>query len=46
MPKGHPGDAFVDGIVNTLRVDYAMHHATLQVELGTTHHHCALHTRA
>lgn len=46
MPKGHPGDAFVDGIVNTLRADYAMHHATLQVELGTTHHRCALHTRA
>ncbi|SAL47820.1 cation transporter [Caballeronia terrestris] len=45
MRAGHPGDAFVDGIVETLRADYAMHHATLQVELGTTHHHCALHTR-
>jgi cobalt-zinc-cadmium efflux system protein len=46
MSKGHPGDAFVDGIVNTLRADYAMHHATLQVELGTTDHRCALHARA
>ncbi|MDR5751276.1 MULTISPECIES: cation diffusion facilitator family transporter [unclassified Caballeronia] len=46
MPEGHPGDAFVDGIVDTLRADYAMHHATLQVELGTTHHRCALHARA
>lgn len=45
MRAGHPGDVFVDGIVETLRADYAMHHATLQVELGTTHHHCALHTR-
>jgi cobalt-zinc-cadmium efflux system protein len=46
MREGHPGDAFVDGIVRTLREDYAMHHATLQVELGTTHHACALHTRS
>jgi cobalt-zinc-cadmium efflux system protein len=45
MRAGHPGDVFVDGVVETLRADYAMHHATLQVELGTTHHHCALHTR-
>jgi cobalt-zinc-cadmium efflux system protein len=42
MPAGHPGDVFVDGIVGTLRRDYAMHHATLQVEMGTTEHHCAL----
>jgi cobalt-zinc-cadmium efflux system protein len=50
MPAGHPGDIFVDSIVGTLRRDYAMHHATLQVEMGTTEHHCALdeksHTRA
>jgi cobalt-zinc-cadmium efflux system protein len=42
MPAGHPGDVFVDEIVGTLRRDYAMHHATLQVEMGTTEHHCAL----
>jgi cobalt-zinc-cadmium efflux system protein len=50
MPEGHPGDVFVDGIVRTLRRDHAMHHATLQVEMGTTEHRCALgeraHTRA
>jgi len=50
MPAGHPGDVFVDAIVGTLRRDYAMHHATLQVEMGTTEHHCALdeksHARA
>ncbi|KQR84494.1 cation transporter [Burkholderia sp. Leaf177] len=50
MPAGHPGDVFVDEIVGTLRRDYAMHHATLQVEMGTTEHHCALdeksHARA
>jgi len=45
MRQGHPGDTFVDGVVKTLRDDYAMHHATLQVELGTTEHRCALHAR-
>lgn len=45
MRQGHPGDAFVDGVVKTLRDDYAMHHATLQVELGTTEHRCALQAR-
>jgi cobalt-zinc-cadmium efflux system protein len=42
MPEGHPGDVFVDGIVGTLRRDHAMHHATLQVEMGTTEHRCAM----
>src|SRR5476649_1720910 len=46
MPEGHPGDVFVDGIVATLRRDHAMTHATLQVERGTTEHHCALHERS
>src|SRR5471032_2721600 len=46
MPEGHPGDGFVDGIVATLRRDHAMNHATLQVERGTTEHHCALHERS
>jgi cobalt-zinc-cadmium efflux system protein len=45
MPEGHPGDVFVDGIVGTLRRDHAMHHATLQVEMGTTEHRCALGER-
>jgi cobalt-zinc-cadmium efflux system protein len=45
MPAGHPGDVFIDGIVQTLCDEYSMHHATLQVEMGTTEHHCALHAR-
>ncbi|MEW6341795.1 MAG: cation diffusion facilitator family transporter [Pseudomonadota bacterium] len=42
MPAGHPGDAIVDSIVLTLREKFAMQHATLQVDLGTSEHHCAL----
>lgn len=42
MPAGHPGDDAVDGIVATLRERFSMHHATLQVDLGTTNHRCAL----
>jgi cobalt-zinc-cadmium efflux system protein len=45
-PAGHPGDVFVDGVVQTLCDDYAMHHATLQVEMGTTEHQCSLHEGA
>ncbi|MGV7242972.1 cation diffusion facilitator family transporter [Caballeronia sp. M23-90] len=46
MPAGHPGDVFVDAIVGTLRRDYAMRHATLQVEMGTTVHSCSLGEKA
>ncbi|WP_250526123.1 cation diffusion facilitator family transporter [Caballeronia sp. GAWG2-1] len=42
MPQGHPGDAFVQGVVTTLRSDYSMHHSTLQVELGMSCHECVL----
>lgn len=42
MPAGHPGDAIVDAIVLTLREKFSMQHATLQVDLGTTDHRCAL----
>jgi cobalt-zinc-cadmium efflux system protein len=42
MPGGHPGDTALDGVVRTLRDRYAMHHATLQVDLGTSDHHCSL----
>jgi cobalt-zinc-cadmium efflux system protein len=42
MPAGHPGDAALDRIVHALRVRFRMHHVTLQVDLGTTEHHCAL----
>ena len=42
MPNGHPGDAFMDDIVLTLKDRYAVHHSTLQIELGTTDHTCSL----
>jgi cobalt-zinc-cadmium efflux system protein len=44
MPGGYPGDGTIDGIVEALRMDFAIHHCTLQVEQGTTNHGCALHT--
>jgi cobalt-zinc-cadmium efflux system protein len=44
MPGGYPGDGAIDGIVEALRKDFAIHHCTLQVEEGTTEHGCALHT--
>jgi cobalt-zinc-cadmium efflux system protein len=32
----------IDGIVGTLRAEFDMHHATLQVDMGTTQHRCSL----
>lgn len=42
MPGGYPGDDVLDEIVRQLKKDFAIHHCTLQVEQGTTHHGCAL----
>ncbi|KAG0188460.1 hypothetical protein DFQ28_004800 [Apophysomyces sp. BC1034] len=42
MPGGHPGDAFLDEVARSLRRDHAVHHATLQVDLGGTDHRCSL----
>ncbi|CAG9230953.1 Cation transporter [Paraburkholderia sabiae] len=42
IPAGHPGDRMIDGIVGTLRAEFDMHHATLQVDMGTTQHRCSL----
>ena len=42
MPGGYPGDRVLDEMVEKLRSDFAIHHCTLQVEEGTTHHGCAL----
>ncbi|HEX7911077.1 MAG TPA: cation diffusion facilitator family transporter [Paraburkholderia sp.] len=42
MPAGHPGDESIDGIVAMLRERFSMQHATLQVDLGTTEHRCAM----
>ena len=43
IPAGYPGDQAIDAIVAQLKSDYAIHHCTLQVELGTTQHGCTLH---
>ena len=43
IPAGYPGDAALDAIVAQLKSDYAIHHCTLQVEMGTTVHDCTLH---
>ncbi|SAL78222.1 cation diffusion facilitator family transporter [Caballeronia arvi] len=45
MPQGHPGDEFVQGVVGTLRREYAMHHATVQVEFGEACQACVLNER-
>jgi len=42
MPAGHPGDESIDAIVVTLRERFSMQHATLQVDLGTSEHRCAM----
>jgi len=45
MPGGHPGDTFVDQIVAKLASDFSVHHATIQIDIGTSDHHCALDVR-
>lgn len=42
MPTGHPGDEFIDELNLQLQVEFAIGHATLQVEMGTTRHQCSL----
>ena len=42
MPQGHPGDAWLDDLAQALRNEYAIHHATLQVETGVQNHACTL----
>jgi len=42
MPNGHPGDEFIDMVIAELKHEFSVHHATLQIELGTTEHACAL----
>jgi cobalt-zinc-cadmium efflux system protein len=43
MPGGYPGDACLDDIARMLKERFSVQHSTLQVELGTTEHACALH---
>ncbi len=40
MPGGYPGDTFIDDIAHTLEERHSVHHCTLQIEQGTTHHAC------
>ncbi|TAN48765.1 MAG: cation transporter [Methylococcaceae bacterium] len=42
IPAGHPGDAFIDHAVYELQEHFAIHHSTLQIELGQTTHVCSL----
>ncbi|MEW9580760.1 cation diffusion facilitator family transporter [Paraburkholderia sp. DGU8] len=42
MPAGHPGDEWLDCVVVALHERFSMQHATLQVDLGTTRHRCAM----
>jgi cobalt-zinc-cadmium efflux system protein len=46
MPGGYPGDQQIDDIVARLKDKFAIHHCTLQIELGTTAHGCSLHGHA
>jgi cobalt-zinc-cadmium efflux system protein len=42
MPRGYPGDAFIDGVSKTLKDRFSIQHSTLQIEQGITHHTCGL----
>jgi cobalt-zinc-cadmium efflux system protein len=42
IPAGYPGDAFMDHAVHALEEHFSIHHATLQIEQGTTAHACSL----
>ena len=42
MPSGHPGDAFITELSNTLQAKFGISHATIQIELGDTGVTCKL----
>jgi cobalt-zinc-cadmium efflux system protein len=44
MPGGYPGDQAIDDITARLKMEFSIHHCTLQVEMGTTDHACCLQT--
>lgn len=46
MPGGHPEDAFLDEVTEALEHRFAIHHSTLQIELGTTRHACVFDSDA
>lgn len=43
LPAGHPGDAFLDEVADTLAQRFRIQHSTLQVEQGPVAHGCRLH---
>jgi cobalt-zinc-cadmium efflux system protein len=46
FPQGYPGDAALDEINLDLKERFNIAHSTLQMELGTTAHACAVHEMA
>ena len=42
MPGGHPGDAFMREVSETLKERFAIHHSTLQIALAASEQACAL----
>lgn len=42
MPAGHPGDAWLDTLANSIHGKFGIQHATFQVELDDPQHRCAL----
>lgn len=42
MPAGHPGDAFLAGVVRELHDNFGIEHTTLQVETGDPSYPCPL----
>ncbi len=42
MPAGHPGDAFIDDVMQALEERFLIHHSTLQIEQGNRESACAL----
>ncbi len=46
MPSGHPGDAFIAGVAETLHDEFDIEHATLQIEIGDSDQACRLVSHA
>jgi len=42
IPRGHPGDAVLNGIAQQLHDRFGVHHATIQIELADTDEVCVL----
>ncbi len=42
MPRGHPGDAFLNALCRELDSRFGIHHTTVQIEMGDTTDACEL----